>query len=91
MSGAATCNIYDIDSFKNSANKGGFIYITTTNTTLYIYSGSTKECTSTTADAEGIYSNTNKTKIYIKGTDTKQFFDYDGALMSGNYVLGGID
>ena len=90
MSGASTCKIYDIYSFRNSANSGGFIYITTTNTTLYIYSGSSKECTSVTENAEGIYSNTNKTKIYIKGTDTKEYFDYDGSLMSGKYVLGGI-
>ena len=90
LSAKAIVKLFAITSLKNSAKTGGFVYITTTDTNLYIYSGSTKECTATTANSENIYGNANKAYVNIKGTDTKAYFDYDGTLITNKYTLRDI-
>lgn len=77
-------HMYDVTSTGNGASKGGFVYLTTTDTTLYIHSGSSTLCTGT---GPNIYANTNKVVIYIKGTDTKSDFDYDGVLLAAKSTL----
>lgn len=90
LSARAVVKLYEITSLKNSAKTGGFVYITTANTNLYIYSGSTKECTATTANSENMYGNTTQAYVNIKGTDTKAYFDYDGTLITNKYTLRDI-
>ena len=90
LSAKAIVKLFAITSLRNSAKTGGFVYITTTDTNLYIYSGSTKECTATTANSENMYGNANKAYVNIKGTDTKVYFDYDGTLITNKYTLRDI-
>ena len=82
-SGASTTTFRNISSDYNNAGTGGFIYFTTTNTKIYIYSGHSKNCTSTTAGSENLYGNSTKSYAYIKGTTSKEYFDYDGSLIAG--------
>ena len=91
QSGASTVSITNITSIENNATvKGGFIYITATNSNLYIYSGSTSGCTAGTANTENIYSNSAKAYVHVKGTATKMFFNFDGTLFSGSGTLKDI-
>lgn len=90
LSAKAVVKLYEITSLKNSAKTGGFVYITTTDTNLYIYSGSSKQCTATTANSENMYGNAAKAYVNIKGTDTKAYFDYDGTLITNKYTLRDI-
>ena len=91
MTGVSNVVLREVTSTSNSAKTGGFVYITTTGTVIKIYSGSSKGCSATTANTENIYSNTNKTFVYIKGTDTKEYFDYDGALFSSKNTQSILD
>ena len=90
LSAKAVVKLYAITSLRNSAKTGGFVYITTTDTNLYIYSGSSKECVATTANSENMYGNAAKCYVNIKGTDTKAYFDYDGTLITNKYTLRDI-
>lgn len=84
-SGASESRFTEIVSSSNSAVQGGFIYITTTGTTFYLYSGSSTGCAASNA-GPNLYSNTNKTKIYIDQTA----FTTEGDLAAGKFVIGDI-
>lgn len=90
QSGKSTVSITDITSDGNGAKQGGFVYITTADTTLYIYSGSTANCTADAATDGNIYSNAASAHVYIKGTNTKTYFDYDGTLFAGKGSIADI-
>ena len=81
-SGAAQISFDHIEAYENSGSKGGFLYITTSGTTLIIKSGVAKSNIATSGEGNGacIWGNTKLATVKIKGFSAgeQEFFQYDG-------------
>lgn len=91
VSGKGRIDLINIASISNSAGKGGFIYITTGGTKVYIYSGSTSSCSASDAEYKNIYSNSASAEVHVKGKTSGKYFSFDGTLFSGSGELYDIE
>ncbi len=80
-SGKGTTVIRNIKANQNSAPKGGFLYLTTSGTTVKIISGEALDNIATETDGGStIWTNSASVTLQIKGLETKEFFNYNGEI-----------
>lgn len=87
VTGPATVIFEGVTANDNSAtSSGGFLYLTTTNSVVKILSG--EALRNTTADSKGstIWTNAKKVVLQIKGTTSKEYFNYDGEILGKGTV-----
>jgi len=87
ITGASILKIENITANENNAPKGGFLYHTTTGTTVKIVSGSALNNTADEGCGSTIWTNSAKVVLQIKGTTTKQYFNYNGEILGKGAVV----
>lgn len=87
ITGPSTIIFNNITANNNTAQKGGFLYLTKTNSVVKITGGEALGNTATEeAGGSTIWTNIAKVTLQIKGTTTKEYFNYDGKILGNGTV-----
>ena len=87
ISGKANLLLDGIKANGNTAGEGGFLYLTTGGTTVKIIGGEALNNTAGESKGSTIWTNSASVVLQIKGTTTKQYFNYNGEILGKGEVV----
>lgn len=86
VTGPSTVIFENITANDNSATSGGFLYLTTTDSVVKILSGQALRNTTGDSKSSTIFTKVKKVVLQIKGTTSKEYFNYDGEILGEGTV-----
>ncbi len=86
-SAKAKVELQNIKANNNQAGEGGFLYLTTGDTVVKIISGEALNNTADESKGSTIWTNSASVVLQIKGTTTKQYFNYNGEILGKGEVV----
>ena len=86
-SAKAKVELENIKANNNEAGEGGFLYLTTGETVVKIISGEALNNTAGADKGSTIWTNAASVVLQIKGTTTKQYFNYNGEILGKGEVV----
>lgn len=88
ITGKSTMIIEKTKANENDAtSSGGFLYLTTGGTTVKIIGGEALDNTAPESKGSTIWTNATAVVLQIKGTTTKQYFNYNGEILGKGEVV----
>ena len=86
VSGKANLELESLEAKNNVAQEGGFLYLTTGGTVVKIVSGRALDNIAEESKGSTIWTNSASVVLQIKGTTSKQFFNYNGEILGKGEV-----
>ena len=86
VSGKANLELESFEAKNNVAQEGGFLYLTTGGTVVKIVSGRALDNIAEESKGSTIWTNSALVVLQIKGTTSKQFFNYNGEILGKGEV-----